>query len=29
MYADVSGLFQSNKMHLGDLTWSAGLNFEF
>jgi len=28
-YADVSGLGQSHKLHVGDLTWSAGLNFEF
>jgi hypothetical protein len=28
-YADVSGLGQSKKPHLGDLAWSAGINFEF
>jgi hypothetical protein len=28
-YADVSGLGQSNKLHVGDLTWAAGINFEF
>jgi hypothetical protein len=28
-YADVSGLFQDNKLHVGDLTWTAGVNFEF
>src|SRR5262249_19130100 len=28
-HADVSGLFTSNKLHVGDTTWAAGLNFEF
>jgi hypothetical protein len=28
-YADVSGLGMANRLHLGDLTWSAGLGFEF
>jgi hypothetical protein len=28
-YADVSGLGQSNKLQVGDLTWAAGINFEF
>jgi len=28
-YADVSGLGQSNKLQVGDFTWSAGINFEF
>jgi hypothetical protein len=28
-FADVSGLGMSNKLHVGDITWSAGLNFEF
>ena len=27
--ASVSGLGMANKLHLGDLTWSAGVNFEF
>jgi len=29
LYADVSGLGESKKPHLGDLAWSAGINFEF
>jgi hypothetical protein len=28
-YANVSGLFQSNRLHVGDFTWAAGVNFEF
>jgi hypothetical protein len=28
-YADVSGLFQSNRLHVGDLFWTAGVAFEF
>ena len=28
-YANVSGLGMSNKLEVGDLTWAAGLNFEF
>jgi hypothetical protein len=28
-YADVSGLGLSNKLHVGDFTWAAGINFEF
>jgi hypothetical protein len=28
-YANVSGLWTSNRLHLGDTSWSAGLNFEF
>ena len=28
-YADVSGLFQSNRLHVGDVTWAAGVGFEF
>jgi hypothetical protein len=28
-YADVSGLFQSNKLHVGDFTWAAGFAVEF
>ena len=26
---DVSGLGQSNRLHLGDTTWTLGLLFEF
>ncbi len=29
MYANVSGLGLGNRLHLGDLTWAAGVNFEF
>jgi len=28
-HADISGLGQPNKIHLGDTTWSLGLLFEF
>jgi hypothetical protein len=28
-YAQVNGLLSSNKLHLGDFTWNAGINFEF
>jgi hypothetical protein len=28
-YAEVSGLGQEKKLYLGDLTWFAGINFEF
>lgn len=28
-YADVSGLGMSNRLHVGDFTWNAGINFEF
>lgn len=28
-YAWVNGLFQSNRLRVGDLTWFAGVNFEF
>ena len=29
VYADVSGLGMENKLHVGDFTWFAGINFEF
>jgi hypothetical protein len=28
-YASVNGLGMENRLHVGDLTWAAGLNFEF
>jgi hypothetical protein len=28
-YADISGLGQSKRLHVGDGTWYAGINFEF
>jgi MYXO-CTERM domain-containing protein len=28
-YADVSGLGMANKLYVGDMFWSAGVNFEF
>ena len=29
VHADISGLGQSNRLHVGDNTWSAGLLIEF
>ena len=28
-YAEVNGLGQSRRLHVGDATWFAGVNFEF
>jgi len=28
-HIDVSGLGQSNRLHVGDTTWTAGMMFEF
>ena len=28
-HIDASGLGQSNRLHVGDTTWTAGLMFEF